>query len=359
MRVRRPDAIRRRARRCAAVCGLFALLIAATAAAAKPPAPTKSTFGVSLGLFAEDPQFNYRSLLAEIAAIGATDVALIVPIYQHNVRSNQIALDDRRSPTLTQLRQSIAQARQLNLGVLVFPILRLHYALTADEWRGALRPRAPDRWWQSYQQVLATLATEAQRSGARALCIGSELSTLDTDPTHWRPLIAAIRRKFSGRLLYSANWDHYRDVKLWSLVDTIGISGYFPLTEAGKARPKLNALITGWRHYRVDIGRFWHKLGKPIIFTEVGYRSRPNSSAAPWEEIERSGVDLALQRDAFEAFRRVWQTARFLRGFYIWNWFGWGGASSDEYTPRDKPAASLLCEWFGGSQCRTQQAKQR
>ena len=38
--------------------------------------------GVALGMFAEDISFSYAPLLAEIVALGATHVALVVPLYQ-------------------------------------------------------------------------------------------------------------------------------------------------------------------------------------------------------------------------------------------------------------------------------------
>jgi len=37
--------------------------------------------GVALGMFAEDVGFSYTPLLREIAALGATHVSLVVPIY--------------------------------------------------------------------------------------------------------------------------------------------------------------------------------------------------------------------------------------------------------------------------------------
>ena len=48
-----------------------------------PPAPpAERERGVALGLFAEDVSFSYVPLLAEIVALGATHVALVVPLYQ-------------------------------------------------------------------------------------------------------------------------------------------------------------------------------------------------------------------------------------------------------------------------------------
>jgi len=47
-----------------------------------PTPPAEKQRGVALGLFAEDVSFSYGPLLAEIVALGATHVALVVPLYQ-------------------------------------------------------------------------------------------------------------------------------------------------------------------------------------------------------------------------------------------------------------------------------------
>src|SRR5262245_59749855 len=56
--------------------------------------------GVSLGLFAEDVSFDYTPLLTEIAALGATSVRLVVPIYQEHAASTVLSLHTRFSPGL-------------------------------------------------------------------------------------------------------------------------------------------------------------------------------------------------------------------------------------------------------------------
>ena len=55
---------------------------------------------MALGLFAEDVSFDYGPLLAEIAALGATHVSLIVPLYQEHGASTVLKLHTRLSPSL-------------------------------------------------------------------------------------------------------------------------------------------------------------------------------------------------------------------------------------------------------------------
>jgi hypothetical protein len=293
--------------------------------------------GVALGLFAEDVSFSYASQLAELVALGATHVSLVVAIYQTDVHSADIALHTRFSPTLSLLADTIRLARRDGLEVTVFPILRLASA-RPGEWRGTLAPADPGEWFRRYADLLGDLAAVANLTGATRFAIGSELSSLDGDLERWKPLIERIRGVFKGGLIYSANWDHFRDARLLDLVDEDGITGYFNLRADASAPADQPALEQGWRRVAGELTE-WHAGRRhPLVFTELGYRSRAGCTAAPWDEGAGGAVDLDEQRRAFEAFRRVWSASPLLDGVYVWNWYGFGGASSVGYTPRGKPA---------------------
>jgi len=181
----------------------------------------------------------------------------------------------------------------------------------------------------------------ATLTGVTRLAVGSELSTLDGDVERWRPMIEKIRALFGGTLVYSANWDHYKEARLFDLVDEIGVVAYFNLRE--KDGPSdVEALTNRWRWERKNLEAWRNLTDKPFVFTEVGYRSRAGSSAQPWYEGSDGTVDLEEQRRAFAAFRRTWTATGAgqspLDGVYVWNWYGYGGPASIGYTPRGKPA---------------------
>ena len=295
--------------------------------------------GIALGLFAEDVGFSYLPLLHEIAMLGATHVALIVPLYQTDGRASDLQLHTRFSPTLGLIADTVRAARREHLEVTLFPIVRLARP-APGEWRGTLTPTNRERWFRAYGDLLGDLAAVAAQTGATRLVVGSELSTLDGDLDHWRPLLEGIRAIFPGRLVYSANWDHYREARLFDLVDEDGVVAYFNLRESERAPATEAALEEAWRRHRDDL-LSWHagRSPHPFLFTEVGYRSRAGSTAAPWDESPGGTPDLDEQRRAFSAFRRTWTRTPALDGAYVWNWYGWGGPSSTGYTPRGKPAA--------------------
>ncbi len=307
--------------------------------------------GVSLGLFAEDISFDYRPLLREIKDLGATHVALVVPIYQEHAGSTTLALHTRLSPSLEATGEAIRAARRLGLEVTLFPIVRLWAPRAPGEWRGTLKPENAEAWFNAYADVLGDHAALAQSAQATRVVIGSEFGSLDGAEylELWRGLIKKIRTVYSGTLLYSANWDRFRDARLLDLVDEIGVTAYFELrAKTGSSPSDIPALTARWRDLRQQIENWigGRPEKQPFVFTEVGYRSRVGSSATPWDETPGGATDLEEQRRAFAAFRVAWQGADSLAGAYIWNWYGFGGASSPGYTPRGKPAAAEIKNLF-------------
>jgi hypothetical protein len=305
-----------------------------------PPLPElPKQRGVALGLFAEDVAFSYGPLLQEIAGLGATHVALIVPLYQEHGGSTTLALHTRLSPSLAAVADAIRAARREGLEVTLFPIVRLSAPRAPGEWRGTLAPDDVDAWFGSYGDRLGELAGVAALTGATRLVVGSELSSLDGDEARWSALLSRIRRLFGGRLVYSSNWDHYREARLLDLVDEAGVTAYFEL-RAQDGPSDVAALETRWRALRAEL-EAWRaaRPAQPFVFTEVGYRSRQGASATPWDESPGGTVDLEEQRRAFAAFRGAWAGAPALAGIYVWNWYGYGGPTSVSYTPRGKPAA--------------------
>lgn len=301
-----------------------------------PPPPADRQRGVALGLFAEDVSFSYNPLLAEIVAVGATHIALVVPLYQTDATTHDIGLHTRLSPTLATVAEVSRAAKRDGLQVMLFPIVRLS-APGPGQWRGTLAPRDRDAWFKRYGDLLGELGAVGASTGAVRLVVGSELSSLEDDLDHWRPVIDRARAVFPGKLVYSANWDHYRSTALFDLVDEEGISGYFNLREP-TAPADDAALDAGWRRARREIEAWRIGRTRPFLFTELGYRSRKGVTASPWDEATGGTPDVDEQRRAFASFRRVWATAAVLDGVYIWNWYGYGGLGTTSYTPRGKPA---------------------
>jgi beta-mannanase len=189
-------------------------------------------------------------------------------------------------------------------------------------------------------------AEVARRGGAKRLCVGSEMLSREHERKRWKALIDRVRMDAPElELMYSANWDHFEPVSFWDLVDVVGLTAYWELTKNLDASEK--DLTGAWGLVKPKVLDFSRRLGRPLVFTEIGYPSLDGGAAWPWDETRKAPVDLEEQRRAYLAVVRAWSDTRELRGIYFWNWFGFGGAEDTNYTPRGKPAAAIVRDWYG------------
>lgn len=304
-----------------------------------------SYHGATLSFYGEHVHGSgtYDARLKHLAASGGRSVSFLVSWQLEDVRSNRVHPYEDQSKRDEVLRRTIRSARRLGLTVMLMPVIDLHH--TADgEWRGRLRPNEPNVFWQSYGQFLSRYARLAQREGVSILSVGSELSSLEQELGRWRTLIAHIRSVYSGSLIYSANWDHFEHVPFWTLLDYVGISGYFELTKDTKATSE--ELTNAWWKIRAVILDWLSQYTRPLIFTELGYPSCDGGAVYPWDYTRRAVIDLEEQRRALAAFKTVWAKEERLHGVYFWNWWGPDDGKNSWYTIPGKPGLSEVVEYF-------------
>lgn len=215
----------------------------------------------------------------EIAATGASHVALVVTWAQTDVRSIRLQ-PGVETVADAALSYAIGRARERDLKVIVFPIVTVR-TLAPGEWRGTLRPADVDAWWRSYERFILHYAKLAAASKAEALLVGSELGTTEAWQYRWYHLISAVERVYQGMLVYSANWDHYQQVSFWRRLDVIGVTGYFELTRSDDA--SVAELQAAWIKARDQLLEVARRHGKPLWITEVGYTSVNGTARQPWD----------------------------------------------------------------------------
>lgn len=308
--------------------------------------------GVSLGLFVstrdeEARRGFYSRFLDEIVQVGATDLQLVVQWAQADVRSSEVWRDPNSSTDDALLIWVIEQARSRGLRVFVMPIIDLQKRAPGD-WRGKLAAGDWDAWWTSYSAYIGHYARLSQAHGVSLFSVGSELVSTELEQGRWRALIAQVRGMFDGELTYSANWDHFRPVPFWDALDVAGVTGYGTLSL--ERDPDEQALLRGFDAMRREVDAWTAATGKRFMFTEIGYASQVGGARDPWDYRPRpGGADAALQLRCYRAMYRAWHDHPALAGLFIWNWFGMAGVDSSGYTPRGKPAASVLRHWYTAS----------
>ncbi|MBI1785380.1 hypothetical protein HYR69_09575 [Candidatus Sumerlaeota bacterium] len=315
---------------------------------AGPPLPKADSFkrGIALGLHSKAKSYDYGDLMREISDQHADWISLCIHLGQENGSSEDMRPGWPGGWEGKILQRTIEEAHELGLKVMIVPIVLLKKP-RPGEWRGNIAPASREEWFGNYQSQLRRCAETARQNGVEALSIGSELSSMEESAEPWHEIIAFARSVYPGILLYSANWDHYRQVPFWDDLDAIGISGYYELAKSHGYG--LDELERSWESEK-DALLSWRSLSHPskkIVFTEIGYANQQGAAIHPWDYTRDAPPNPAEQALCYEAFIRAWHGHPELDGVFFYDWFGTGGPADTSYSPRCKPAALLIKIWYG------------
>jgi O-glycosyl hydrolase len=249
------------------------------------------------------------------------------------------------SPTDSSIIKAISRAHELGMKVMLKPMVDP----LDGHWRGEIPPSTA--WFQSYADFINHYAQLAEQNGVELFCVGCEYNSNDGATSSWRDIVAGVRERYSGPITYAANHDHYRNVQWWDALDYVGIDAYFSLTN--EYDPTVEELKQAWIPHVNTMESWQADIKKPIIFTEIGYRSGNGTNIRPWDWQSSMGLDLQEQVDCYNAtFQTFWNKSWFY-GFYWWNWEtnpNAGGSSDTGFTPQNKPVQSLITSWYAESQ---------
>lgn len=289
--------------------------------------------------------------LKALKQTGADWVSILATWYQDTADSTSIRPSGDLTPSDASVGDLIASARDLGLKVLLKP----HVDLLNDaaRYRGEIGPRftAADwaDWFDSYRAFILHYARIARDFGAEQFCVGCELGSTVSHEMEWRNLIALVREIYGGPLVYADNQIEKNSgaVAFWDALDFIGMDAYPTLTRM--VHPTLQGLRRGWLNYLQmlqDLAGRWHK---PLIITEIGYRSVEGGAQNPWDWQREGPVDLGVQKTCYEAALLMTRGKPWLAGVYFWQWMPdprHGGRFDTGYSPHRKPAERVLRSWF-------------
>ncbi len=219
-------------------------------------------------------------------------------------------------------------------------------------YTGDYEPSSETGWKElenSYQNFILHFAKLADSLDCGAFCIGTEWKKFHQKrPSFWSNLIDSVRAHFSGIITYASNWDSYQTFAHWEKLDFIGIDAYFPLSEA--KTPTVAQCKAGWQPILETIEAHQKSVGKPVIFTEFGYRSADYCAKRPWEEKPQDVVNMQSQTNAYQALYEVFWEKPWFSGGFFWKWFpehaAAGGTNHERFTPQNKPAEDVIREWY-------------
>lgn len=284
-------------------------------------------------------------------------ITLIIPYKQANVWATDL-YPDWNTPTDDSLTAGVGYIHSKGMAV----NFKIHLETDDGQWRANINPSDRTRWFSNYKTTLGHYASLAQTNGVEEVTIGAELINMSADDSNgsntqnWRDLIGYIRSIYSGKLTYSANWgsqgqwvDEKNRIKFWDALDYIGISAYFPLTTADTS---VQSYTQKWDAInKNDIVNLHNRFNKPVLFTEVGYRSMDWAQWEPFNYWSGGGFDPGNQSRLYEALFSYWNNHDYMVGVQLWDWNSnpnAGGQGDINFTPQNKLAENTMRTWFAG-----------
>ncbi|MFI5184259.1 MAG: glycoside hydrolase family 113, partial [Vicinamibacteria bacterium] len=289
-----------------------------------------------------------------LAATRSTWGAVLVTWYMDRRDSVAIAPDGQQTPTDAAVVGAVQDLHSLGLKVMLKP----HVDVKDGSWRGTIRPADTAAWFSSYDAFVTRYAALARSQDVELFDVGTELVTMSDwhFASEWGTVIDHVRRAYGGPLTYGANanspGDEFTSVSFWSLLDYAGLDVYPPLTNHDD--PTRAELVQAWSRNvngddMVAAYRNWQAgHGKPVLFTEIGYRSAAGANSAPWDFSRPSSPDATEQANCYDAAFEVWsREAAWMRGTFWWAWPTDPANPGDtDYSPRGKPAEEVLTQWY-------------
>ena len=289
--------------------------------------------------------------LAELESTGATWISLLVVGFQDTISSTDISARDDLTTTDEDLAHAIGDAHRLGLRVMLKPHVEL-VELT-EHWRGQIGEEFVTEstwldWFGAYREFIFHYAELAATHSVDQFCVGTELPGTTHRADEWRELIDGVRERFSGPLTYAANPGEELAIDWWDALDLIGVDAYYPVSDTDETTPE--GLTSGWQAHLPVLSALAYRWAKPIVLTEIGYRSLDGASRHPGDHAVMGVVDPQEQADCYQAAFEGLYDQRWLAGMYWWEWHAnpfTGGPCDTDYTPHHKPAENVLRSWYG------------
>jgi len=296
-----------------------------------------------------------------LATVGVNWASLLTTWFQDKTANTLGPTPD--TPTDEALTTAIADFHAKGIKVMLKP----HVDTNDGTWRALIAPTDVDAWFAAYTAFIVHFATLATQTGVDLFCVGCELKSMSgsANRDRWVQVIQAVRQAYAGPLIYAANAssadDEFSTVCFWDQLDYIGLDAYFRLTQVNATQAAMDVplqdLIAGWGDESTGIVKYlkdFHDAQpqgaqKPMIFTEIGFKSVPGASYEPWSYTRPGDPDQAEQDNCYQASLTVWsRQGDWWQGLFWWDW-GIGEPYANDYTPWGKLAEGTLKKFYGAA----------
>jgi hypothetical protein len=296
-----------------------------------------------------------------IAALGSNSIELTARIWTQTGTTDTVIADPAKTESDASLLAGFQAAHAAGLSV----VFKAAVSPLDGTPTSSMAPTDVAAFFASYQAEIVHLATIAQAGGVETFAIGNEMSSLSGPQylSYWTDLISAVRQVYHGDLTYAAATDEASKVSFWGELDAIGVNTYPPLTT--NSTPTVQDLVNAWNE--VPSNPYWaaafenkspvdflHSLseqyGKPVLMTEMGYRSMDGTAIEPGSWTINGTADPNAQADAYKAFFQVWsaQSGSWMKGVELWQWDLNNQYTSTGYSVMGKPAEAVVSQYFHG-----------
>lgn len=262
-----------------------------------------------------------RELLTEL---GINWVCLAFAVKQKTFTSTEILYDYRMNVSDLELITTIKEFHDRGIKVCLKPMINCDDGI----WRALIsfpdeNMFGEDRYWkiwfESYTAFLVHYAEIAAYTGCEMFCLGCEMLGTEHREKEWRSAIGAVRAVYSGKLTYNTNHGKEERAQWYDALDYLGTSAYYPVADEPGA--SFEEMKLGWEKVAEYLEGVSERIGKPVIFMEIGCRSAEGCATMPWDFMHREfPYSEEEQADFFDSSLSVFANKKWFAGYFWWDW---------------------------------------
>lgn len=292
--------------------------------------------------------------------IGINWVCLAFSVKQKTFTSTEILFDYRKNVPDLELISTIKRFRDRGVKLCLKPMIDTEDGV----WRALINfPDATmfdeDRYWsawfESYQAYLLHYAEIAEYTGCEMFCLGCEMLGTERKESYWRDTIAKVRAIYHGKLTYNTNHGKEEVAKWYDAIDYVGTSAYYPVES--KPGASLEDMKLQWEKIADHLEAVSKRLGKKILFMEIGCRSALGCAQMPWDfmhhEFPHSEEE---QANFYESSLAVMTKRDWFAGYFWWDWSTTiyhtkeEAENDNDFNIHLKKAEDVVKEWYSNGQ---------